>query len=140
MDQWSSSWIQVLVAVRFSDVFFFCGKEHILVHIFINFNSLRMMNSSDGLNDTSCSLTCGIRCDFSVKLINKLLVWCFSQDSRLPAEFEITDYCYPSGSEENNVLAVKVFRWSDGSYLEDQDHWWLSGIHRDVLLLAKPQV
>lgn len=31
-------------------------------------------------------------------------------------------------------------RWSDGSYLEDQDHWWLSGIHRDVLLLAKPEV
>jgi hypothetical protein len=31
-------------------------------------------------------------------------------------------------------------RWSDGSYLEDQDHWWLSGIHRDVLLLSKPQV
>lgn len=31
-------------------------------------------------------------------------------------------------------------RWSDGSYLEDQDHWWLSGIHRDVLLLAKPKV
>ena len=29
-------------------------------------------------------------------------------------------------------------RWSDGSYLEDQDHWWLSGIHRDVFLLAKP--
>ncbi|OWM90042.1 hypothetical protein CDL15_Pgr026955 [Punica granatum] len=64
----------------------------------------------------------------------------YSQDSRLPAEFEITDYCYPSGSEEKNVLAVQVFKWSDGSYLEDQDHWWLSGIHRDVLLLAKPQV
>ena len=30
-------------------------------------------------------------------------------------------------------------RWSDGSYLEDQDHWWLSGIHRDVYLLAKPR-
>lgn len=64
----------------------------------------------------------------------------YSQDSRLPAEFEITDYCKPSTAEEKNVLAVQVFRWSDGSYLEDQDHWWLSGIHRDVLLLAKPQV
>ncbi|KAL6129418.1 hypothetical protein ACLB2K_072768 [Fragaria x ananassa] len=63
-----------------------------------------------------------------------------SQDSRLPAEFEITDYCYPCGSDKKNVLAVQVFRWSDGSYLEDQDHWWLSGIHRDVLLLSKPQV
>lgn len=64
----------------------------------------------------------------------------YSQDSRLPAEFEITEYCHPCGSEKQNVLAVQVFRWSDGSYLEDQDHWWLSGIHRDVLLLAKPQV
>ncbi|CAI0461856.1 unnamed protein product, partial [Linum tenue] len=64
----------------------------------------------------------------------------YSQDSRLPAEFEISDNCHPIGSEEKNVLAVQVLRWSDGSYLEDQDHWWLSGIHRDVLLLAKPQV
>ncbi|KAL4311317.1 hypothetical protein GQ457_01G048390 [Hibiscus cannabinus] len=62
----------------------------------------------------------------------------YSQDSRLPAEFEITDYCYDS--DKKNVLSVQVYRWSDGSYLEDQDHWWLSGIHRDVLLLSKPQV
>ncbi|XP_059651992.1 uncharacterized protein LOC132299418 isoform X1 [Cornus florida] len=64
----------------------------------------------------------------------------YSQDSRLPAEFEITDFCHPCGSDKKNVLAVQVYRWSDGSYLEDQDHWWLSGIHRDVLLLAKPKV
>ncbi|KAL5720056.1 beta-galactosidase [Ranunculus cassubicifolius] len=64
----------------------------------------------------------------------------YSQDSRLPAEFEITDFCHPHDSETKNVLAVQVYRWSDGSYLEDQDHWWLSGIHRDVLLLSKPQV
>lgn len=64
----------------------------------------------------------------------------YSQDSRLPAEFEITDFCHPCGSEEKNCLSVQVMRWSDGSYLEDQDHWWLSGIHRDVILLAKPKV
>ncbi|KZV17252.1 beta-galactosidase [Dorcoceras hygrometricum] len=64
----------------------------------------------------------------------------YSQDSRLPAEFEITDFCHPCGSEERNCLAVQVMRWSDGSYLEDQDHWWLSGIHRDVLLFSKPKV
>ncbi|KAG9129366.1 hypothetical protein Leryth_016643 [Lithospermum erythrorhizon] len=64
----------------------------------------------------------------------------YSQDSRLPAEFEITDFCHPCGSEKKNLVAVQVMRWSDGSYLEDQDHWWLSGIHRDVLLLAKPKV
>ncbi|XP_024021112.1 uncharacterized protein LOC21406722 isoform X1 [Morus notabilis] len=71
--------------------------------------------------------------------VNGVLVG-YSQDSRLPAEFEITDYCHSFGSESENVLAVQVLRWSDGSYLEDQDHWWLSGIHRDVLLLAKPPV
>ncbi|KAK4411137.1 Beta-galactosidase [Sesamum angolense] len=64
---------------------------------------------------------------------------CCSQDSRLPAEFEITDFCHPCGSDKMNCLAVQVMRWCDGSYLEDQDHWWLSGIHRDVLLLAKPK-
>lgn len=71
--------------------------------------------------------------------INGVLVG-YSQDSRLPAEFEISDYCYQCDSGKKNVLAVQVYRWSDGTYLEDQDHWWLSGIHRDVLLLAKPQV
>ncbi|KAF8642100.1 hypothetical protein HU200_067357 [Digitaria exilis] len=64
----------------------------------------------------------------------------YSQDSRLPAEFEVTDCCHPCDSGKENVLAVQVMRWSDGSYLEDQDHWWLSGIHRDVLLLSKPQI
>lgn len=64
----------------------------------------------------------------------------YSQDSRLPAEFEITEFCHPCGSDQRNCLAVQVMRWSDGSYLEDQDHWWLSGIHRDVHLLAKPKV
>ncbi|KAL7613821.1 hypothetical protein Lser_V15G06726 [Lactuca serriola] len=64
----------------------------------------------------------------------------YSQDSRLPAEFEITEFCHECGSDKKNVVAVKVYRWSDGSYLEDQDHWWLSGIHRDVLLLSKPKV
>ena len=59
----------------------------------------------------------------------------YSQGSRLPAEFDITPYL----KEGENVLAAKVFRWSDGSYLEDQDHWRLSGIHRDVYLEAVPK-
>ncbi|BDD11710.1 beta-galactosidase (plasmid) [Fulvitalea axinellae] len=60
----------------------------------------------------------------------------YSQGSRLPAEFEITKYL----KKGKNSLAVKVIRWSDGSYLEDQDHWRLSGIHRSVRLLAEPEV
>ncbi|CAI5499840.1 unnamed protein product [Closterium sp. Naga37s-1] len=111
----------------------------------------------------------------------------YSQDSRLPAEFNVTPYCITRGKEKGeegtsegrkregktreaeekvrvggeveragdgeegdreeregegegeNVLAVMVVRWSDGSYLEDQDHWWLSGMHRDVTLLCRPQ-
>ncbi|HBH22852.1 MAG TPA: glycoside hydrolase family 2 [Cytophagales bacterium] len=60
----------------------------------------------------------------------------YSEDSRLPAEFDITPYLKP----KNNVLALKAFRYSDGSYLEDQDHWRLSGIHRDVYITASPKV
>ena len=59
----------------------------------------------------------------------------YSQGSRLPAEFDITPFLKAG----ENVLAAKVFRWSDGSYLEDQDHWRLSGIHRDVYLEAVPK-
>jgi len=58
----------------------------------------------------------------------------FSKGSRLPAEFDITGHVRAG----KNTLAVRVYQWSDGSYLEDQDMWWLSGIFRDVLLLALP--
>ncbi|MGC9397792.1 MAG: glycoside hydrolase family 2 TIM barrel-domain containing protein [Anaerolineae bacterium] len=60
----------------------------------------------------------------------------YSQDSRLPAEFDVTPHLYPG----ENVLAVRVYRWSDGSYLEDQDFWRLSGIYRDVTLWSVPRV
>ncbi|MFL7791298.1 MAG: sugar-binding domain-containing protein, partial [Anaerolineae bacterium] len=60
----------------------------------------------------------------------------YSQDSRLPAEFDITPYVRPG----ENTLAVRVYRYSDGSYLEDQDMWRLSGIYRDVYLWAAPPV
>ncbi|ANW96249.1 glycoside hydrolase [Wenyingzhuangia fucanilytica] len=60
----------------------------------------------------------------------------YSQGSRLAAEFDITSYI----NEGKNKVAVQVFRWSDGSYLEDQDMWRLSGIHREVLLLAQPKI
>jgi beta-galactosidase len=60
----------------------------------------------------------------------------YSEDSRLPAEFDLTPYVR-SG---DNVLAVRVYRWSTGSYLEDQDFWRLSGIYRDVYLFATPRV
>jgi beta-galactosidase len=55
--------------------------------------------------------------------------------SRLPAEFDVGELLRPG---EENVLAVRVHQWSSGSYLEDQDMWWLSGIFRDVALLRRP--
>jgi beta-galactosidase len=58
-----------------------------------------------------------------------------STGSRLAAEFDITRALAGSG---DNVLAVRVHQWSSGSYLEDQDMWWLSGIFRDVTLLWRP--
>jgi beta-galactosidase/beta-glucuronidase len=60
----------------------------------------------------------------------------YSQGSRLPAEFDITAFV----TAGTNSLAVQVIRWSDGSYLEDQDHWWMAGIYRDVYLVAAPRV
>ena len=60
----------------------------------------------------------------------------YSQDSRLPAEFNVTRYV-KSGE---NLLAVEVLRWSDGSYLEDQDMWRLSGIFRSVYLYCTPNL
>ncbi len=60
----------------------------------------------------------------------------FSKGSRLPAEFDITDLVEPGP----NVLAVEVLQWSDASYMEDQDMWWLSGIFRDVYLTASPDL
>ena len=60
----------------------------------------------------------------------------YSEDSCLPSEFDITGYV----REGDNTLAVRVFKWTDGSYLEDADHWRMSGIHREVMLLHRPDV
>jgi len=59
----------------------------------------------------------------------------YSENSMSPAEFDITNYIH-SGE---NKLAVEVYHWCDGSYLEDQDIWRLSGIFRDVDLIARPK-
>ncbi len=60
----------------------------------------------------------------------------YSQGSKLPAEFDITDFV----KEGKNLLAVEVLRWSDGSYLECQDFWRISGIERDVYLWSVPNI
>ena len=60
----------------------------------------------------------------------------YSQNSMSPAEFDVTKYMRAG----KNKLAVEVYRWSDGSYLEDQDMWRLSGIFREVQLWVRPLV
>lgn len=58
----------------------------------------------------------------------------YSKGARIQAEFDITNIC----RRGINTLTVRVFQWSDGTYLEDQDMWWLSGIFRDVELYTRP--
>ena len=60
----------------------------------------------------------------------------FSKGSRLPSEFNISPYL----KSDKNTIMVKVYKWSDSSYIEDQDMWWLSGIFRDVYLVARPKI
>ena len=59
----------------------------------------------------------------------------YSKGARYEAEFDITDHIVRNSE---NDLTVRVYQWSDGTYLEDQDMWWLSGIFRDVEIYAEP--
>ncbi|MFT4093806.1 MAG: glycoside hydrolase family 2 TIM barrel-domain containing protein [Niabella sp.] len=60
----------------------------------------------------------------------------YSEDSKLEAEFDITEYVKPG----ENLVALQVYRWSDGSYLECQDMWRMSGIEREVYLYSTPKL
>lgn len=66
--------------------------------------------------------------------VNSVLVG-YAQGSRNASEFDISQYVK---RDEPNELWIRVYQWSDGTYIEDQDQWWLSGIFRDVHLLAFP--
>jgi beta-galactosidase len=74
----------------------------------------------------------GVSSGFKVWLNGKFVG--YGEDSFLPSEFNITPYLQPG----ENVLSVRVVRWTSGYFLEDQDQWRLSGIHREVMLLAEP--
>jgi beta-galactosidase len=76
----------------------------------------------------------GVSSAFKVWLNGRFLG--YGEDSCLPSEFNITPYL----NSGENILSVQVIRWSDGSYLEDQDHWRMSGIQREVILLAEPKL
>ncbi|WP_342477180.1 glycoside hydrolase family 2 TIM barrel-domain containing protein [Paenibacillus sp. FSL H7-0350] len=76
----------------------------------------------------------GVESCFYLWLNGKLVG--YSQDSKLNASFDITDYI----QKGQNRIAVQVMRFGAGTYLEDQDYWHLSGIYRDVLIYAKPRM
>ncbi|RZK72155.1 MAG: beta-galactosidase, partial [Pedobacter sp.] len=76
----------------------------------------------------------GVSSAFKVWLNGKFLG--YGEDSCLPSEFNTTPYL----QDGENVISVQVMRWSDASYLEDQDHWRMSGIQREVMLLAEPKM
>ncbi|WP_225333556.1 glycoside hydrolase family 2 TIM barrel-domain containing protein [Halomicrobium urmianum] len=59
----------------------------------------------------------------------------YSEGARLPSEFDVSEHVEPG----ENTVAVRVYKWSNGSYLEDQDMWWLSGIFRDTYAYAVPE-
>lgn len=76
----------------------------------------------------------GVSSAYKVWVNGKLLG--YAEDSFLSSEFNITPYLQPG----ENIISVWVIRWSDGSFLEDQDQWRLSGIHREVFLHAEPKL
>ena len=73
---------------------------------------------------------------------SNLMVWIngkyvgYSEDAKMAAEFNITPYLVPG---KENLVAMQVMRWCDGSYLEDQDFWRFTGIAREVYMYARPQ-
>ena len=74
---------------------------------------------------------------------SNLMVWVngkyvgYSEDAKVAAEFDITPYLVPG---KENLVAMQVMRWCDGSYLEDQDFWRFTGIAREVYMYARPEV
>ena len=74
---------------------------------------------------------------------SNLMVWVngkyvgYSEDSKVAAEFNITPYLTPG---KENLVAMQVMRWCDGSYFEDQDFWRFTGIAREVYMYARPQM
>jgi beta-galactosidase len=76
----------------------------------------------------------GVSSGFKVWVNGKFLG--YGEDSFMVSEFNVTPYLQAG----ENIVSVQVIRWSDGYFLEDQDQWRLSGIHREVMLLAEPKL
>lgn len=95
----------------------------------------RLISVPDSWRDMNVTLHFGgVSSAYKVWLNGKFVG--YAEDSFLPSEFNITPYL----QQGENILSVWVIRWSDGSFLEDQDQWRMSGIHREVYLQAEPKL
>ncbi|MGO4771289.1 glycoside hydrolase family 2 TIM barrel-domain containing protein [Flavobacterium sp. W22_SRS_FK3] len=94
----------------------------------------RTFTVSDTWNDKEIILHFGSITGYARVFLNSKEIG-MTKASKTPAEFNITSFL----KKGDNLIAVQVFRWHDGSYLEDQDFWRLSGIERDVYLQAMPK-
>ncbi len=95
----------------------------------------RFFNLPEGWDQNQVILHFGSVCSAFYCWINEEFVG-YSEDSKTPAEFNITPFL----QKGQNSISIQVIRWSDGSYLEDQDMWKISGIERDVFLYALPNI
>lgn len=89
--------------------------------------------SDDWLKETAILRFHGVDSAFHVWVNGKEVG--YSKGARITSEYNITSYL----RQGENDITVRVYQWSDGTYLEDQDMWWLSGIFRDVELYTQPQ-
>lgn len=90
-----------------------------------------LVESWNGHDDDYSIIFHGVESAFYVYLNNAYVG--FSKDSRLPAEFDVTPYLH---RKTKNTLQVVVLRWSDGSYVEDQDQWWMAGKFLCIFVVA----
>ncbi len=95
----------------------------------------RNFTVTDNLDDKTFFLHIGAMKSGGFVWINGQYVG-YSQGSKLPAEFDITPYL----QQGTNTIALQIFRWTDGSYLECQDFWRISGIERDVYIYSQPKL
>lgn len=95
----------------------------------------RVVNIPDNWNNREVYLNIGGAKSGCYIYVNGVWIG-YNEDSKNPAEYNLT----PHLQKGENVIALKMYRWSTGSYLECQDFWRLSGIERDVYIVAQPQV
>lgn len=96
---------------------------------------LRSMSRKAGMAAGSSSTSAGRRACFAFTSTDSLSAW--GKDCRLPSEFDITDHVKTGGK---NLLCAVAIKWSEATFSEDQDQWWMAGLHREVYLYSTAPV